>query len=385
MASEQGMCDVKRKHDSVEDADVEKWAPVGFHADYEVSTHGRMRNVTTSNLVQAHKNNTSGLYTKTFPGNNTWVIAKLVLTVFKRPQRENENAIYIDKDVSNLRLSNLRWSLGGNPSRVPNAARASRKIKVTEASTGGSTIYESSKHVEQAIGIHYSSISKHINDNTSWRGYRFEYVFDNTLGGGIRVRSLKDLFDCDGGRIFSDGRIQMPGGNIIKATESNQDPRGYTRVSIITNQEREKSKANDKIAHGTKHDIHRLVAMAFLPSAGFTNPKVDHINGKKWDNRVENLQYVTHRENMRRAHASGNIEAPHQKKVKLYEFDNNINTYIFQKEYDNMTTAGKDNDCSQGAVKKSCHKKKEDFSKARKHAKSLFFKTHVFRFSEDEL
>ena len=40
--------------------------------------------------------------------------------------------------------------------------------------------------------------------------------------------------------------------------------------------------------------VHRLVMLAFV---GKSDLLVDHINGIKWDNRLENLRYVTHREN----------------------------------------------------------------------------------------
>lgn len=75
--------------------------------------------------------------------------------------------------------------------------------------------------------------------------------------------------------------------------------------------------------HLTKPDkfitIHRLVALTFVPNPD-SKVEVNHKNGDRQDNRAENLEWVTHGENMRHAtDALGRYQGTKNPQHKLSE------------------------------------------------------------------
>ena len=78
-------------------------------------------------------------------------------------------------------------------------------------------------------------------------------------------------------------------GRLLKPTI---DEYGYERVALFK-------------MHRTKHyRVHRLVAQAFIPNPD-NKEQVNHIDGNKRNNNVENLEWVTNAENMRHARENG--------------------------------------------------------------------------------
>ncbi|WP_286870825.1 NUMOD4 motif-containing HNH endonuclease [Pantoea sp. UBA5035] len=95
------------------------------------------------------------------------------------------------------------------------------------------------------------------------------------------------------GRVYSHPRVNASGharrGKWLKAVP---DTKGYLRVGLFSN-------------GGLKtRKVHRIVAETFIPNH-YCKPEVNHINGDKADNRMENLEWCTGSENVRHAFRIG--------------------------------------------------------------------------------
>lgn len=127
---------------------------------------------------------------------------------------------------------------------------------------------------------------------------------------------------------FISSRGRFKHGKKLLKTKPGKD--GYPRCNLGKNKKR----------------VHRLVAEAFIPNPN-NLPVVDHIDGCKTNNNVENLRWVTQQENVQAAYDTGlfaNVGKHRDKAVAVFTEDDNC--YVF----DTLVEAAKFADVPRDAI-----------------------------------
>ena len=96
-----------------------------------------------------------------------------------------------------------------------------------------------------------------------------------------------------------------------KILSTSKDTSGYYFVTLFNKGSRKECR------------VHRLVAEAFIPNPEY-KPCIDHINTDRTDNRVENLKWVTHKENSNNQLTKNKIIKSHQDPILKKKRSQNI-------------------------------------------------------------
>jgi hypothetical protein len=224
------------------------------------------------------------------------------------PNPENKKTVnHIDRNRSNNIVDNLEWATQREQtihthknivkkwsSGVRSVWRIDKntneKLQCYDSITMASqwvneNVYNNSKKTTAVIIVCISKVclkQKGINKrngvkieyeiNTAY-GYKWEYIDVESLEGEI----WKDLSCSKIHKISNYGRITNKNNRLAKPSKS---ANGYWVINI----------------NGKPALLHRLVAMEFIPNPD-NKPHVNHIDGNKYNYQIDNLEWVTVREN----------------------------------------------------------------------------------------
>lgn len=280
----------------------ELWKQVeidGELLNYELSSYGHIRNMTTKKLLSINNRKDGYSYYKFNTKNlvKNIVVHRLVANLFMEKPSDPE-CKYVDHKNGNKhdnRVENLEWV-----SHSENVKRAHQDVN--RVSTGKMVeqwnyetkefvkTYNSIKDAAKELEISEKNFAANLSGrtncvNSSTGKFYFQYVEPKVIMNDDELKEFEPIKEYPNYLIHRDGRVYNINRKLFMKPRLDK---GY--VSIILN---DKNMA-----------IHRLVATQFIPNP--ENKKiVNHKDGDKLNNNVNNLEWVTSSENNLHAYKTG--------------------------------------------------------------------------------
>ncbi len=329
---------------------MEEWLAINDYPNYSVSNFGNVKNNTTNKIM---RQNVRGGYSKISLKNgnkkSSCNVHRLVALAFIHNPENKRTVNHKDKNKCNNKLENLEWMTHEEQSQhrsigldlKPNINKPIYRLSKNDEILDffNSIEYAGKWAVENNLttNIHNgrNAIGNCLNGLTKTAyNYKWKFTNNNSLENEewreINVNKLlnKEIISDKKYCVSNLGRFKNSSGRITNIESYKTIEDGYIRVYIY----------NKTFA------LHRLIALTFLDNHE-NKETVNHIDGNKLNNKVENLAFATNQEQQIHKHSIG-LGNNFTRKVKQYDLNWN-----FIKEYDSIVLAAKEMNVSKGTIR----------------------------------
>lgn len=218
---------------------------------------------------------------------------------------------HVDANPSNNRLENLEYVTNKqntqhsvrNPMRICGGVKRSKPVMWRAVGSKEWTTCASVKLAAEQLGLDSRVVSRFCRSGSFAQGFEMRFAQqageEETKEEWRPMKDPRTGLEVPGRMVSSLGRLRLRDGRVSRG---HQTAEGYFRTKL-----------NGLIF--TNQYVHRLVAAAFLPGPpSETHTQINHKDGDKGNNSVENLEYVTPAANM--AHHFANLDGGARKSKK---------------------------------------------------------------------
>jgi hypothetical protein len=287
---------------------MEVWMVITGFENYEVSTHGNVRNKKTKKYISCCDKG-DGYWYVTLYNDKKYVcrsVHTLLMKTFVENPENKPTVNHIDNDKKNNNITNLEWATHSEQAkhRISTSGvqnMRGREILKCDIKTGEIiSSFDSIKKALESVGVTRSNQAFTITQNMS-SAYGFQWKYEDDTYANENWKDIPEsICKVSGYKLSSNGRVKNPRNRILRGYIL----KGYKYVCI----------------NKTVLLIHRLVAMVFLDEADFANGLVvNHKDGNKLNNTPANLEIVSQSDNAKHAYKMGLIAK--KNKISIIQVD----------------------------------------------------------------
>lgn len=290
---------------------MELWKTISYASNYEVSNMGNIKNLKTNKLITINydrlkKDNSRARPGLSHDGKITgYYLHRIVAEHFIDNPDNLPEVNHIDGDFYNNKANNLEWI-----SKLDNMRHASenklinrysRRVIITQKETGEEKSFDSVTECAKYLNCNPGLISLTCKGGRVDKLYDMKYENEERKLEENKNIIWKEYPECRKYLISNTGEIKnKKTDRLMMGSKVN----GYRFMTLFI--DKDKPKMNRL--------LHRMVAQTFLDNPD-NKPVVNHIDTNILNNNVDNLEWVTYKENMNTEETIKNLKKGKNSKI----------------------------------------------------------------------